>query len=176
MFCELHNESSSEHRGTMVLYILRHGDAARSTQVPDSERPLSDLGQQQAAAAAALIQGLNPKIEIILTSPLLRAQQTTATVREAVGSPPLRITERLTSSSDPRHIIRDLSQLHNEAVLLVGHEPQLSTLISILVAGTGRSRVVMKPCSLACVSFSEPLGRDRGLLQWLVHAEHMMKT
>ena len=160
----------------MILYLLRHGDAVRNLEAHDSERPLSDLGRRQAAATASFLREMGLRIELILTSPLVRAQETTAAIREGIGSATVRTTEHLTSSSDPRHVIRDLSGLSNESVLLVGHEPHLSTLISVLIGGSERGRVLMKPCSLACVSAPSPLERDRGLLQWLIHAEHMMRT
>ncbi len=158
----------------MTLYFLRHGDAIRDTQVRDSDRPLSDSGQQQAIAAGRFLRAAKAGIEHILCSPLLRAQQTAAAVLHEIGPLPLQTTEHLTSSSDPRHILRELSELDMETVLLIGHEPHLSTTISALLAGDERGRVMMRPGSLACISAVAPPEYNRALLRWLIHPEQML--
>ena len=109
----------------------------------------------------------------ILCSPLLRAQQTAAAVLDEIGPITLSTTEHLTSSSDPRHILRELSELNRETVLLIGHEPHLSTTISVLLAGDERSRVLMNPCSLACLRAVASPKYDKTILQWLIHPEQI---
>ena len=158
----------------MILYLLRHGDAIRDTRFHDSDRPLSDSGQEQAAAAGRFLHAGKTGIEHILCSPLLRAQQTAAAVLRELGPISLSTTEHLTSSSDPRHILRELSELNKETVLLIGHEPHLSTTISMLLAGDERSRVMMRPCSLACLSAMASPEYNKALLQWLIHPEQML--
>ena len=158
----------------MTLYLLRHGDAIRDTLIHDSDRPLSDAGREQAAAAGRFLRAGKTGIEHIFCSPLLRAQQTAAGVLNEIGPTPLSTTEHLTSSSDPRHILREVSELNKETVLLIGHEPHLSTTISVLLAGDERSRVMMRPCSLACLSVVASPKHDNSLLQWLIHPGQML--
>ena len=158
----------------MTLYLLRHGDAIRDTRVHDSDRPLSDFGREQATSVGRFLSARKTGIQHILCSPLLRAQQTAAAVLHEIGLIPLSTTEHLTSSSDPRHILRELSELNKEIVLLIGHEPHLSTTISMLLAGDEHSRVTMRPCSLACLSAIAPPEYNKTLLQWLIHQVQML--
>jgi phosphohistidine phosphatase len=158
----------------MILYLLRHGDAIRDTRLHDSDRPLSDSGRGQASAAGKFLQAAKADIEHVLCSPLLRAQQTASAVLLEIGPVPLSTTEHLASSSDPRHILRELSELNKGTVLLIGHEPHLSSTISVLIAGDERSRVMMRPCSLACLSAVASPESDKALLQWLIHPEQML--
>jgi phosphohistidine phosphatase len=158
----------------MILYLLRHGDAIRDTRGHDSERPLSDVGRQQATAIGKFLRTGALGIQNVLCSPLLRARQTADAVLHEIGDIPFNTTKHLTSSSDPQHILRELADLNKQTVLLIGHEPHLSTTISVLLAGDERNRVMMKPCSLACLSsFAHP-EVNKGLLQWLIHAEQIM--
>ena len=162
------------HQGTMILYFLRHGDAIRDPQIHDSERQLSDFGRQQATAVGRFLRVGKTGIEHTLCSPLLRAQQTAAAVLQEIEPIPLHTTEHLTSSSDPRHILRELSDLNWETVLRIDHEPHLGTTISVLLAGDERSRVMMRPCNLACLSAVASPEHDKALLQWLTHPEQML--
>jgi phosphohistidine phosphatase len=157
----------------MILYILRHGDAIRDTRLHDSDRPLSDLGRQQAASVGRFLRGNAQHIEHVLRSPLLRAQQTAEVVLNELGALPISTTEHLLSSSDPRHILQELTELNKPVVLLIGHEPHLSTTISVLLAGDERNRVMMRPCSLACLSNLSPREYDKALLLWLIHPEQI---
>ena len=94
------------------LWIVRHGessgnvarDAADAAGLPlidiaerDADVPLSERGERQADALGrwfAELPGTGP--EIVLTSPYLRARQTAARVRAAVGRPmDLGVDERL---------------------------------------------------------------------------------
>jgi phosphohistidine phosphatase SixA len=157
----------------MILYFLRHGDALRDSRLRDSDRPLSEFGREQATAVGRFLLAGTMSIGHVLCSPLLRAQQTAAAILNEIGPLPVDTTEHLTSSSDPRHILRELSDLKKETVLLIGHEPHLSTTISLLLSGDERNRVMMRPCSLACLSTTTPSEYNKALLQWLIHAEHM---
>jgi phosphohistidine phosphatase len=158
----------------MLLYFLRHGDAVESSTLHDSERPLSDLGVRQAFQAGKFLLSTKPRIHLILTSPLLRARQTTEGVLQSIHTASMEISEYLTPGSDPRNVFNDLKSRSLSSVLLVGHEPFLSDGIGQLIGSHGQAHVSMKKGSLACVETPVPLQRGSGNLLWLVTAEHMM--
>ena len=159
----------------MIIYFLRHGDAVEDSHAHDSDRPLSEFGQQQASAAGQFLSKSKSGIEQIFCSPLLRARQTAEAVQRELGSIPVHSTEQLTSSSEPRNILLELQKVKEKSVLLVGHEPHLSSTISLLLFGGDRSVVEMRKCSLACVSATPPIGKGGAILQWLVSSEQTMK-
>ena len=152
----------------MTICFLRHGDAVESPSLPDSERPLSELGQQQGSTAGRFLRTMRTSIGLIIASPLLRAQQMAAAVQRELDSPPISTSEFLGSSSAPRQILDQLNSLGAPGILLVGHEPHLSKAISLLISGDEGQKIEMKKGSLACVEIPAPLEPGRGILKWLV--------
>ncbi|MBA2472736.1 MAG: bifunctional RNase H/acid phosphatase [Pseudonocardiales bacterium] len=71
------------------LLMLRHGQTEHSAQRRYSGRgdlPLTELGESQAAAAAARLAGTDG-VAAVVSSPLLRARQTAQPVADALGVP-----------------------------------------------------------------------------------------
>ena len=58
----------------MDLFIIRHGDTIDS--YPDSHRKLSGLGKGQVASAGVAHSNIIAEIEVVFSSPYLRATQT----------------------------------------------------------------------------------------------------
>jgi ribonuclease H / adenosylcobalamin/alpha-ribazole phosphatase len=79
---------SAQGKPTTTL-LLRHGQTALSAERRFAGRgdiPLTELGLEQAAAAAARLAARGG-IDLVLTSPLLRARQTAQAVADAAGVP-----------------------------------------------------------------------------------------
>ncbi|HCA80482.1 MAG TPA: phosphohistidine phosphatase SixA [Bacteroidetes bacterium] len=159
----------------MNLYLLRHGEALSGAQYPDSERPLSNHGLQQAAAVGRFFRDRGIRFDHIFCSPLLRARQTAETLMLESGANPINTTDALVSSSDPHLILLELRPLDCEEILVVGHEPHLSRTVSLLLGLEDRSRVEMKTCSLACVATAAAPSPGRGMLRWLIPSNATLK-
>jgi probable phosphoglycerate mutase len=70
----------------MDLYMIRHGQSyvnLKSWQNGNSDEGLTELGQQQAEALAAWMPGNIPRVDVIYTSTMKRAQETAAYVAQA---------------------------------------------------------------------------------------------
>ena len=164
----------------MNLYILRHGIAVEPGSPgfeDDADRPLTPEGERKLRRITEAMGALELGFDLILSSPYVRARQTAEIVAEA-----LKARKRLASSDDlvpggsAAKLIEHLGQLRPQPddVLLVGHEPYLSELISLLVSGTESSRVVLKKGGL-CKLTTESLKHGRcATLLWLLTPKQMV--
>jgi phosphohistidine phosphatase len=155
----------------MHIYFLRHGDTSSDSQYKDSERPLTDLGMRQAALVGTLLQRMNIAIDLVLSSPLIRAQHTASIVISNITKQQVVFSELLVNGSDPRQLFDQLNKLRAPSVLLVGHEPYLSETISLLIGGNRKVEIEMRKCSLALVDVSIPIHQGAGFLKFLIPVE-----
>ena len=134
----------------MRLSLLRHGIAAdRDGQeyANDNERPLTPKGERRMRRIGKGLQAVGLAYDRILSSPYLRAKQTAEIVAQVMSAPEgVMLAETLAPEGNPRQLIEALRSEHRDRqdVLLVGHEPYLSRLISTLLTGGPNLSVVMK--------------------------------
>ena len=134
-----------------MIWLLRHGDAAEGS--PDSERPLTDKGREQARAAGAALKAIGVEIDACLTSPKVRAAETARIACEQLGGVEPQLEPKLAGGPfDAEALAAGLG----DDVLLVGHDPDFSAAVHSL---TG-AQVRMKKGGLA--------GVDRGVLMVLL--------
>jgi phosphohistidine phosphatase len=141
------------------LYLLRHAEAVpRGTARfrRDCDRPLTKDGLRQIRRVARGLRRLHCEFDVILSSPYKRARHTaeiTATILEQ--SDRLELTNTLVSHASPGEVIALINQAYAncERILLVGHEPHLSTLTARLLGNRDHATLEMKKgglCRLAC--------------------------
>lgn len=163
----------------MDVYLLRHGLAVdRDTRAfaEDSERPLTPKGERKLWQVAEAMEALELSFDLILSSPFVRARQTAEIVAEAFNArKKLQFSDSLTPGGNAKELIELLNRLEPapEAVLLVGHEPYLSELISLLISGHSKALVMMKKGGL-CKLEVEALKLGRcAALAWLLTPKQM---
>ncbi len=122
----------------LQLVLVRHAIAEeRGADWPDDdERPLSRDGARKWKRAARGLASVLPPIDLLLTSPLVRAVQTAETLaRAASPSPKLHLFEGLRPGTRPSATIAALRTTapRGGTVVLVGHEPSLSELAAALL-------------------------------------------
>jgi phosphohistidine phosphatase len=138
------------------LYFLRHGRAmARADwSGDDADRPLTPEGEAAMVREARAIAAMDLGLKVIVTSPLVRARRTADIVAEAVGGEASVVEdERLAGGFDVK-ALRAVVAGHGtpKALMLVGHEPDFSTVVGSL---TGGGRVVCKKGGLARVDAAD---------------------
>ncbi|HSF32833.1 MAG TPA: phosphohistidine phosphatase SixA [Candidatus Tectomicrobia bacterium] len=134
----------------MMISLLRHGIAAQRGSPGyenDNERPLTAKGERRMRRIAEGMLALGLSYDLMLSSPYLRARQTADIVAQVFKTPDgVQLSDMLTPEGNPRQLIETLHSDDRERqnILLVGHEPYLSRLISTLLTGNSNLPLVMK--------------------------------
>ena len=166
----------------MDLYILRHAIAVeRGTPGynDDSLRPLTDKGAKKMRRIAEGMLTLDLSFDAILSSPFIRAKQTAEIVAEAFHArKQLEYSPHLETGGDPEKLIGDINGRYDSdaTLMLVGHEPYLSGLVSMLVAGTGSVAIVLKKGGLCKLAVSGLHYGRCATLEWLLSPAQLVRV
>jgi phosphohistidine phosphatase len=136
----------------------------------DADRRLTKKGREEIAAVGRWMAAQGLRFDLIAASPLARAQETAAIIAESLGEKDLLVTWKvLTPGGNPDTVCRLLGRHPDmRTILLVGHEPLLSALISRIITGDENAAIVMSKGALAKIrDFSHTLSPS-GELHWLV--------
>jgi phosphohistidine phosphatase len=158
------------------IFILRHGKAEDAGHgMTDAHRKLTKKGHEEIAAVADWMAAQGLQFDLIAASPLVRAQETAAIVADILGGPGTMETWKvLVPGGDPDAVCREIGK-HPEhfSILLVGHEPLLSSLIGSIISGGAGAGIVMTKGALAKIRDFSYSGRPSGELHWLLTAKQM---
>jgi phosphohistidine phosphatase len=150
------------------IYFLRHGKAAARGEWRggDGLRPLTDEGERLMRAEAPAIGRVTRGLELIVTSPLVRARRTAEIVADALGMNHLLLDDDGLAHGLDAQVLAGIVAAHPgvESLMVVGHEPDFSWTIAGLIGG---GRVDMKKGGLARVDVRGP-GLEDGVLAWLL--------
>ena len=148
------------------LHLLRHAHAGDAFEWigDDDLRPLTKKGRRQAERLGSFLEAHAVRPDVIITSPLVRARQTAEIVAEALGMT-VKVDRRLGGGFGKRELWAVLDEAGAPEVLLVGHDPDFSMLLTYLIDAAGLS---MKKGALATIDLQTKLGDGEGELRWLV--------
>jgi phosphohistidine phosphatase len=162
----------------MDLYIMRHGIAKEaSASGRDRDRVLTEEGIDRTRETGKALRKLGIEFDAILSSPFARAWQTAELVAIELNSKKtMRPLDALGAESTAASAARILAAetARSSSALVVGHEPILSELISLLLSGSAGLAIAMKKgaiCKLTCIR-PEPGGCR---LDWLLSSKHLSR-
>ena len=156
----------------MQVFLVRHAIAHERNRIRwpnDALRPLTSAGIRKFHKAAVGIAHCLPKRAVLLTSPFVRAHETATILAEALGAKkPIECAEL--ASGEPVHECFALLRKRKEAaVVLVGHEPNLSTFMAAALAGDGvRMKLAFKKGGAAGLEFTRRVGPGQATLCWML--------
>jgi phosphohistidine phosphatase len=154
----------------MDLCLLRHGKAAAASGISDDTRALTPEGRKEIRQVAAWIASREIPFFRVATSPLLRARETAdLVIRALLPCPDLEVWDELAPGGNPEDLVIRIARCDPApALLLVGHEPFLSTLASRIIAGDERARITLAKGGLAKIRGVRFVNGITGELQWLL--------
>jgi phosphohistidine phosphatase len=161
----------------MQIFLLRHAEAEQEAD-SDAVRALTAKGLKQAESVGhyCLKHGFVP--EMILSSPLTRAEETARLVARALGVPKLvEIEEFLRAGMTTERALSGLRRSFLElmkrekspertSIMLVGHEPDFSNLTGALIGGRAES-VHFRKATLVGVALRE-LKPGAGTIEFVI--------
>ena len=144
------------------LFLFRHGLAwpHDTPGMEDDERSLTEKGERRVCQVARGLKRMGLKLDKIVTSPLPRAAKTAEIVADVLSVPYLlEDSEILRPESSASEIAAWLKTRGEKRIMLVGHNPNLSELLSLLTFGqTEPLPVVLKKAGVAALR-DDPAGR-----------------
>jgi phosphohistidine phosphatase len=163
----------------MELYLLRHAIAVdREERSPrrDRERSLSREGIRKMRTIAHGMRVLRISPDLILSSPFLRARATADIVAAELGCKTPELTRHLEPGGDSERLLALLQERTHAAqcILLVGHEPALSSLASTLLTGDDGMQMTMKKGGLCKLCIDQLRYGQCATLVWLLAPRQLM--
>jgi phosphohistidine phosphatase len=161
----------------MEIYLIRHADAVprgENDKQADEDRPLTPTGEAQAETIGRGLQRKGVALQVILSSPLLRARKTVeGIVKGWTGpAPDVQVCEELTPGKKPRKLARFLRELQREGVALVGHEPDLSAWTAWII-GNKRAQLALAKAGVAHITCPNGPAKGEGTLLQLLTPDWM---
>jgi phosphohistidine phosphatase len=147
----------------MEIYLIRHGIAVEPTVAEGDERRwLTKQGIKKVRQVATSLRSLDVEFDIILSSPLVRAQQTTELLMNQGLS---EITEVHPDLSPEGNLEQWAAWLQDyqfrqplaQSIALVGHEPNLSNWAEMLLFNQVFQRLQLKKAGIIALHWPAPM-------------------
>ena len=148
------------------LHLVRHAHAgdAMEWEGDDALRPLTRKGRAQSERLGSFLAERRVHPDVIVSSPKVRAMQTAEIVAAALGMT-VRRDDRLADDFGNLELWAVLDELGAREPMLVGHDPDLTALLSYLIDAAG---VSLRKGALATVDLETKLSDGDAMLRWLV--------
>ena len=163
----------------MRLLVIRHAIAEDRDEwafsgKPDHERPLTDKGRDRMRQGVRGLREIVPRLDLIATSPLVRAVQTAEIVADEYGGMELVTAGELAPENAPELMLPWLrAHEMDTTVAVVGHEPHLGFLVGWLLTGRHESFVELKKGSAVMLEFDDPPAAGNATLLWALAPAHL---
>jgi len=151
----------------MIIYFLRHANAGERLTNPkkDEKRALDDAGVEQCGIVGRALAALDVQVDAILSSPLKRSAQTASLVGNEISYEGKLMLETAlrpgASFADFRRMLEKYAK--QEAIMVVGHNPNLSEFLGRSISERGsEAGVELKKGAVAKVE----MGRNSAFLHW----------
>jgi phosphohistidine phosphatase len=164
---------------TRTVFVIRHGIAeepadAHAAGRDDSQRELTKEGRYKLKDSMAGLAALVERIDLIASSPLVRAVQTADFVAEAFPKAKRLQHPGLAPGVYPSALLQWVMR-HKGVLALVGHEPDLSQWIGYMTSGEPRSLVQMKKGAVCRLEMPDPAVPGEAQIAWHLTSKQLMQ-
>jgi phosphohistidine phosphatase len=153
----------------MKLYLVRHATAEDvNSAIDDQDRALTEAGKAKMLRAVEGLRKIKVRPVLILTSPLKRARETAEILAGGLPEARVEVMAELVPGVDSSTILEALRPyVRHKSVALVGHQPGLGKLASLLLTGSeGRCDLDFKKGGVACLEGEFSDDPTRCVLEW----------
>ncbi len=143
-----------------TLYLLRHAKSSwEQPLITDFDRPLTDRGYADAHLLGNSMHGKKIQINVILSSPAIRAMTTAIIVSQHINYSPdkILIREKLYDSKVEDYLDCIAAVDGGDSVLLTGHNNTISEVAQKLSINTIND---LKTCTLIAIKLKIKLWKD----------------
>jgi phosphohistidine phosphatase len=152
------------------VYLVRHAFAAHADPdrwPDDSLRPVTPKGAERFRVEARGLQRVAPDVDVVLASRFARAWQTAELLHEAAGWPEPESCPELEAGRASAPAVDVLRRRPERTIALVGHEPHLSRLASLLCTGDEeRLDLELKKGGVVLLSVDDAVEPGEATLRW----------
>lgn len=157
----------------MKIYLIRHSNAVdpgTPGYEDDSLRPLTEKGRDKMRKIAAALKELDVKPDLIVSSPYIRARQTAEVLAKVLKfKQELAVNDTLVPMGNPENIIGEINEKYNvDELVLVGHEPCISSLVGMLIGGNPELALTVKNGGVCCLASDDLRAERKATLEWLL--------
>lgn len=166
---------------SLKVFIVRHAlaedrDVFQKTNLPDSARPLLPKGEKQMQEMAKAIKKMVGQVDLIATSPYLRAQQTADILQKTFKRAGVFEMQELTPGASVLKTLRAIQKIGRaETILLVGHEPHLGRFLSFVLTGSTRNLFDIKKGGVALIEFANRIDKKQAKLKCFLQPSQVKK-
>lgn len=152
---------------TTRLYVVRHATAEDAVAGNDDHsRRLTRKGRRRFARLVRRLAAAGMEIDLVATSPLVRARETADILAAELGTPAVEVVDALAPGSDWQALVEWTVQRDAARVAWVGHAPCVGRLVALSI-GDGSAAVRMQKGAIAAIALDDGPGQA-GELEWLV--------
>ncbi|MBN8582084.1 MAG: phosphohistidine phosphatase SixA [Anaerolineae bacterium] len=154
----------------MNLYLIRHAIAEEETSSgEDSQRELTDKGAKKMRLIAKGLRTLGVDFDLIVSSPYIRAVQTAEILSEVFKKKKFVLSDHLMPMGDIDLLIAEINEKYSvNSLAIVGHEPYLSTFVSLLTTGGAPIEMTFKKGGVCHLSTDDMHHTRKATLEWLL--------
>lgn len=167
----------------MQLLVIRHARSESEeefarTEKSDDLRPLTQEGAERMRQGAAGLHRLVGELDLLATSPLVRARQTADIVAAEFDAPDIVEIEELRPSAAPASFVEWIQDAGGkETIAIVGHDSHLSELVGLFLSGKPQTIVKIRKGAAVMLEL-DVHGRGRrgpgeGRLLWSLAPRHL---